>query len=166
MKFGKILILAAVLSLGLFPAVQGAKAAESANSQLREALGQDALTFPVVTMKDWKESSPESRMSFLVGFVTVVQMEKLWQGKAPLPLEDSLNSSWVKGLDGIPLTDIYAHINTYADENPTELDLPVVEYMWYAYVQPVVTEKVSAQKLEELEIPLADRKVPDITPAR
>lgn len=116
-----------------------------AQTAIRQA---DALDFPVVTMRHWQAGSDEFRYGFLIGFTSAIEMEKEWQGSQPLPLEESLTQTWARGFDHVTLKYIGDNINGYIAANPANLDLPLVEYLWYAYAQPQVKEKVSGKKLQ------------------
>ena len=118
---------------------------EEARTAVRQA---DALDFPVVTLMHWKAASDESRYGFLIGFTSAIEMEKEWQGGKPLSLEESLTQTWARGFDHVTLKDIANNVNAYVAANPDKLDVPLVEYLWYAYAQPQVNEKVSGKKLE------------------
>ncbi|MCM1512142.1 MAG: hypothetical protein NC112_03385 [Oxalobacter formigenes] len=126
-------------------------AAEKSATQeaVRTAVRQtDALDFPVVTLKHWTAGTDAFRYGFLIGFTSAIEMEKEWQGKKPLPLEESLTQTWARGFDHVTLKEIGDNINAYIAANPNNSDVPLVEYLWYAYAQPQVNEKVSGKKLE------------------
>ena len=125
----------------------------------------NAMDFPVVTLQHWKNASQDARYAFLIGFVTAIEMEKQWQGKTPLPLEKSLNNTWAKGFGNVTLKNINDNINLYVVENPDNLDLSLVEYLWYAYAQPQVNEKVSKKKLKSLNYKPEVRPLKNIKPA-
>lgn len=115
----------------------------------KEAISKNVpASFPVVTLKDWRDSSDDARYSFLLGFATALEMEREWQGGKPLPLEESLNNSWIKGLNNRTFVEIHDNVNKYIAQNPGDLQRPLVEYLWYAYAQPKVDEKVSRKKFE------------------
>ena len=108
----------------------------------REVPGMDSKTVvPLVTLRHWKESKPNERYAFLVGFVTMVEIEKEWQlknGKKMLPMKQSLNGSWVRGFENRPLKEIYDGINNHISANPGDLDRPVAEVLWFSFVQPKI----------------------------
>lgn len=137
-------LLACLLCLSLFFPTFARSADIEANKNA--SVTSNGSAFPVVTLKSWSESSQDSRYSFLFGFITALEMEKQWQGDKPLPLEKSLNHSWVEGLKGATLTEIYSNVNAYIEKNPSDLERPLVEYLWYAYAQPKVVEKVGKEK--------------------
>lgn len=104
---------------------------------------------PLVTLRHWKDSKPNERYAFLVGFVTMLEMEKEWQmqsGKKMTPLKESLAGSWVRGFENVSLKEIYDSVNNYISSNPSDLNRPVAEVLWYNFAQPKMTEKVRAKK--------------------
>lgn len=111
---------------------------------------KDVQDMPTVTLQHWRDSSQEARYSFLIGFVSAIELERQWQGTRPVALEQSLNNTWSKGFDNISLKNIYENVNAYVAANPDKLQLPLVEYLWFAYAQPKVSERVSMQKLQRI----------------
>lgn len=97
-----------------------------------------------VSLKTWKDSTEQERYGFLVGFMTMLELEKKWQGDKPLPLKQSLVASWSRGLSDMSLKQIHDAINEYIAANPGDMDRQVVEVMWFKFAQPKVTEKVDA----------------------
>lgn len=94
---------------------------------------------PLVTVKHWKDSNPGERYSFLIGFLTMLELEKEWQskdGRPVLPFEQSLIGAWARGVENRPLTEIYSDLNRYAANNPGDLGRPVAEVMWFLFAQP------------------------------
>lgn len=154
--------LAAVL---IFSSPTALSQENTARADANAALKQKAVRdFPVVTLGHWKDASKDARYGFLIGFTSAIEMEKQWQGKKPLRLEHSLNHSWVKGFDGVTLTNIYDNINAYVEANPDNLQLSLVEYLWYAYAQPQVKEKVSQNKLKSLNYKAEERPIGNVKP--
>ena len=109
---------------------------------------QEVGSFPVITLGEWKDSSQDARYGFLIGFATALELEREWQGGRPLPLEQSLNNSWMNGLEGRTFKQISDQVTAYVQANPQEKDRPLVEYLWNTFAQPKVTEKVSRAKFQ------------------
>lgn len=139
--------------------------AAGANEAKIAVVQTEVLDFPVTTLQHWKDASKDARYGFLIGFTSAIEMEKQWQGKKPLKLEQSLNNTWVRGFDNVSLKNISDNIDSYVAANPDGLQLSLVEYLWYAYAQPQVNEKVSAKKRESLDYKAEDRPVKKIRPA-
>lgn len=106
----------------------------------KEVPGMDSkAVVPLVTLRHWKESKPNERYAFLVGFVTMLEIEKEWQlknGKKVLPMKQSLTGQWVTGFENVPLKEIYDGVNQHIASKPGDLDRPVAEVLWFNFVQP------------------------------
>ncbi|MDL2284777.1 hypothetical protein LJC19_06525 [Oxalobacter sp. OttesenSCG-928-P03] len=156
------------LAVALMFSSPAALAQQSATrAEAKAAVTQkEALDFPVVTLQHWKDGSKDARYGFLIGFTSAIEMEKQWQGKKPLKLEQSLINTWVRGFDGVTLKNIYDNIESYIQANPDNMQLSLVEYLWYVYAQPQVNEKVSRKKLESLEYKAEERPLKNIKPVQ
>lgn len=97
------------------------------------------VSIPLVTLQHWKDSTPGERYSFLIGFVTMLELEKEWQGqngRELLPFDQSLVGAWVRGFENRPLAEIYNGLNRYVADKPGELNRPAAEVMWFLFAQP------------------------------
>jgi hypothetical protein len=108
-----------------------------------EAAGQEAVRHfpevPVVTLQHWRDSTPGERYAFLIGFVTMLELEKEWQGRdgrALKPFDESLVGDWVTGLAHRPLTEMYHALNQPVAGHPGDLHRPAAEVMWFLFVRP------------------------------
>jgi|GEM_PF-2756667 hypothetical protein len=105
------------------------------------------ISIPLVTLKHWKDSTPGERYSFLIGFVTMLELEKECQGRNGrelLPFEQSLIGAWVRGFENRPLAEIYNGLNRFIADNPGDLDRPVALVMWFLFAQPrMLAERIS-----------------------
>lgn len=99
-----------------------------------------AAYFPAVQLKHWKDSTTQERYSFLIGFVSMVEVERSWQGKQSLPITESTVGTWVRGLSGVTIKDMDEAVNKYIADNPQQLDKPVVEVLGRLYVRPKLTK--------------------------
>ena len=118
---------------------------EASRSSLAETSAQEgAGEVPLVTLRHWKESTPNERYAFLIGFVTMLELEKEWQGKdgrGLLPFDQSLINSWVEGFAYRPLTEMYNEINNHLARHPGDQDRAVAEVMWFTLVKPRLDQK-------------------------
>ena len=104
---------------------------------------------PVVTLKLWSDSSEQEQYAFLAGFVSMIELEKEWQGqKSILALEQSMVGSWAKGMDGMTLKTIRNSVNKYVAKNPNEMDKLVLEVLWRDLVQPKLRNAISPAEKE------------------
>lgn len=136
-----LLLLAFLLACGCG---DGSREAAPPAEEARSAQQPAQAEVPVVTLKHWRDSTPGERYSFLIGFVTMLELEKEWQGRVGgriLPFEQSLVESWTIGFAHRPLAEIYNGLNEYLSEHPGELDRPAAEVMWFIFVQPRLKER-------------------------
>ncbi len=103
---------------------------------------------PVVTLDMWKNSTDQERRAFLMGFVSMLEMENAWQGKNPLPVEQSTVSTWVRGISGVTIPDMDGALNDYIARNPKAGDRSVLMVLGRIYVTPKLSrnERDSAAK--------------------
>jgi len=124
----------------------------SSENSLSRASAEHSDSVPLVTLEHWRDSSPGERYAFLIGFVTMLELEKEWQGKVNdgrlLPLKESLVASWVEGFAHRPLAEIYNGINRHLSLYPGDLKRPVAEVMWFTFVQPRLDQPPAAPKNE------------------
>ena len=100
---------------------------------------------PIITLKLWSDSSEQEQYAFLAGFVSLLELEKEWQGqKGILPLKQSMVGSWGMGMDGMSLKAIRGIVNNYIANNPNEKDKLVLEVLWRECVQPKIKEAAPA----------------------
>jgi len=99
---------------------------------------------PVVTLKMWDSSSSLEQYAFLAGIVSMLELEKEWQGqKGILPLRQSMIGSWCAGLDGMSLIQIHSAVNSYSMNNPLKQDRLVLDVLWSELVQPKLKATMS-----------------------
>lgn len=147
-KSASVLISAALFSS--FALTGQAAEAEKSTQAQREALVLNQVTSaPVVTLKLWQDSAPNERYAFLIGFVSMLELEKEWQGDNPVPFKQSLINTWVKGLDGITVKDMYTDIENHIKSNPDDMNRPVIQVLWNDFVQPKVSEIIASAKASE-----------------
>jgi hypothetical protein len=106
---------------------------------------KEAVNCPTVRLQHWQEASKQERMAFLLGFATMLEMEKEWQGEKPLSIKKSINHTWVRGLDGVTFGEMAKSLDEYIAQNPDKLDMPLPEALGRIYVAPKMTE----QEIEE-----------------
>ncbi len=128
--------------------------AEKPLVQENQAARSDSV--PLVTLEHWRDSNPNERYAFLIGFVTMLELEKEWQGKVNdgrlLPMNKSLVGPWIDGFANRSLNEIYNGINRHLSQNPGDLNRPVAEVMWFSFVQP----RLAPPKTEEPGVNQAD----------
>lgn len=99
----------------------------------------DAVSCPSLLLKHWKASTRQEKLSFLFGFVSMLEMEKEWQGTPPLSITSSITPSWVRGLDGKTLGELCDAVDRYVEQHPDKLDYSVLGVLGRLYVAPKLT---------------------------
>ena len=94
-----------------------------------------------VQLKHWKNSSTAERRAFLMGFISMAQLEYAWQGKNALPVEQSTAATWMRGLAGVTIPQMDAALNSYIDKYPNAMERTVIETLGRIYVRPKLTDK-------------------------
>lgn len=113
-----------------------------------------AVHFPAVRLKNWKDSSIQERYAFLTGFVSMLEVERVWQGKQVLPITKSTVNTWMRGLSGATIKDMDDALNKYIADNPQNLDRPVVEILGRIYVRPELTkdeQRLAGDRFEKIK---------------
>ena len=107
---------------------------------------EDVTTSQIVTLKRWQNANEDERYSFLVGFMSMLDIEHSWQGDKPLPYSKSLIDCWYQGLKGMTYKEVYAAIENYIATHPGDLELPLPQVIWFELVQPKVADKINREK--------------------
>jgi hypothetical protein len=126
------------------PACSGEEVRTSGAASPSQTAGAGSAEAPLVTLAHWRDSTPNERYAFLIGFITMLELEKEWQGRARpglLPMEQSLVRPWVDGFAGRPLAEIYSGLGRHLSDHPGDLERPVAEVMWFVFVQPRLDKK-------------------------
>ena len=118
---------------------------EAAGAAAPAVRNAPAVNCPSVLLKHWRSSTQNEKLSFLLGFATMLEMEKEWQGSAPLGINQSITGSWVRGLSGVTLGQMANSVDRYAAEHPDQMDVSVIEVLGRIYVQPVLSDQERRQ---------------------
>lgn len=149
-KINSLFLPGVLAALAAFVVMAAASPISAQNyAEHRNVPGMTAGIVPLVTLGDWKDSTPNERYAFLVGFTTMLEAEKYWQSERHgelLPLKASLAGSWAKGFKGRTLKNLYDGINNHLAKKPGDINRPLAEVMWFKFVQPRVKEKVPSKR--------------------
>ncbi len=138
------LVLALALFFGAALMVPvGALAEDLSQGQIKNEAVADT---PVVTLQRWQNAEENERYAFLVGFVTMLDIEHSWQGDNPRPYKESLIGCWHQGLGGMTYKELYTRIENYIAAHPGDLELPLPQVIWFDIVQPKVADKIKNEK--------------------
>ena len=95
-----------------------------------------AQEIPVVTGDQWSKSTEEVKKAYLVGIANLLQVETAYQGASPPPAAQSLMQRAAKGLQGQTLDSVQKKLDGWYAANPTKLQRPVIETIWFEIVVP------------------------------
>lgn len=94
---------------------------------------------PMVTGKQWTESDDSLKKAYLLGMANLLQVERAYQQhkKERGPSDkQSLVPRIAKGLQNETLDSVRVTLDNWYAANPSRLDRPVVETLWYEIVVP------------------------------
>ena len=95
-----------------------------------------AQEIPVVTGEQWSKSTEQVKKAYLVGIVNLLQVERAYQAANPPAATQSLIPRAVKGLQGQTLDSVQKKLDSWYAANPTKLQRPVIETIWFEIVVP------------------------------
>lgn len=145
-KLRKISLFTALLAAGLLgPGLAAPAWSKSKTPPAPQTTYSQASTLPAVTVSHWRKTAEREKQAFLLGFISMLDLEKEWQGGQLLPMKDSLIGNWSRGLNGLTISQIAQGIDEYIAANPGQPDKPVLEVMWFKFVQPTVKETLGPE---------------------
>lgn len=140
-------VAAALLAFTPFSASAGNGSAGSVSS---------APSLPVVQLKHWQNSATAERHAFLMGFVSMLQLESAWQGKNALPVEQSTATTWMRGLSGVSIPQMDSALNDYIAKHPAAMERSVLETLGRIYVRPKLSQKERDSAAKRYDVLKAD----------
>jgi len=94
---------------------------------------------PIITGKQWTESDASHKKAYLLGMANLLEVERAYQlHKQRRGPDDkqSLIPRFAKGLQTQTLDSVRVSLDNWYAANPTQLERPVVETLWYEIVVP------------------------------
>lgn len=101
-------------------------------------LGQaaQAQEIPLITGKQWTESSEQTKKAYLVGIANLAQVDlAYYEGKPPADSQ-SIIPRLARGLKGQTLDSVRQGLDRWYAANPQKLQRPVLETIWFEMVVP------------------------------
>lgn len=95
-----------------------------------------AQEIPVVTGDQWSKSSEQVKKAYLVGIANLLLIEASYQAPNPPSPTQSLVPRAAKGLQGQTLDSVQQKLDGWYAANPTRLQRPVIETIWFEIVVP------------------------------
>ncbi len=91
---------------------------------------------PIVTGKQWTESDTSLKKAYLLGMANLIQVEQAYQQRRAPADNQTLIPRFAKGLQSHTLDSVRESLDTWYAANPSRLDRPVVETLWFEIVAP------------------------------
>ncbi|SMG53847.1 hypothetical protein [Paraburkholderia susongensis] len=93
-----------------------------------------AENIPIVTGQQWMQSSDEAKKAYLVGIANLIEVERAYAGSAAN--NNDLAQRFGKGMQGQTLDSVRQGLDSYYASNPTMIQHPVIETLWFQMVVP------------------------------
>ncbi|GAB3767400.1 hypothetical protein GCM10028796_28940 [Ramlibacter monticola] len=91
---------------------------------------------PLVTGKQWTESSDQVKKAYLIGIANVIQVERAYHaGNAP-PDAQSVLPRMAKGLQDQTLDSVREGLDRWYASHRDQLQRPVIETLWFEMALP------------------------------
>ncbi|GMG91708.1 hypothetical protein SGO26_16165 [Cupriavidus metallidurans] len=101
-------------------------------------MGQSALAqeIPLVTGKQWTQSTEQMKKAYLVGIANLAQVESAYYADKPPGDTQSIMPRLSKGLRGHTLDTVRQRVDNWYAAHPDQLSRPVIETIWFDMVIP------------------------------
>ncbi len=96
---------------------------------------------PIITGKHWTESDANLKKAYLLGIANVLEVERAYQQRRAVPDSQTLVPKFSTGLQNQTLDSVRETVDRWYAANPTQLDRPVVETIWFEIVMPATKTK-------------------------
>lgn len=93
-----------------------------------------AQSIPIVTGQQWMASSEEAKKAYLVGISNLLDIERAYVGNSAS--SNDIAQRFGKGMQGQTLDTVRQGLDSYYAANPTMIQHPVIETLWFQMVLP------------------------------
>ncbi|CAG9174084.1 hypothetical protein LMG23992_02623 [Cupriavidus laharis] len=91
---------------------------------------------PLVTGKQWTESTEQMKKAYLVGIANVVQVDVAYHAGNIPPDSQTIVPRLARGLKGHTLDSVRDGLDRWYAAHPDRLQRPVIETIWFEMVVP------------------------------
>ncbi|WP_180862978.1 hypothetical protein [Cupriavidus pauculus] len=105
------------------------------------ATGARADEIPLITGKQWTDSTEQAKKAYLVGIANVVQVDIAYHEGKPPPDTQSIVPRFARGLRGHSLDSVRQGVDRWYAAHPDQLQRPVIETIWFEMVVPGLQTK-------------------------
>ncbi|WP_321928204.1 hypothetical protein [Paraburkholderia guartelaensis] len=89
---------------------------------------------PIVTGQQWMASSDAEKKAYLVGVANLLDVERAYAGTTAN--SSDITQRFGKGMQGRTLDSVRQGLDDYYAANPTMIQHPVIETLWFQMVVP------------------------------
>lgn len=89
---------------------------------------------PIMNGAAWRQLNPDEKVAFIWGVGQLAAVEREWANKKGET--DDLGYRFAQGIAGVPMNDIVRRVNRYYEDNPDQLDKPVLRVVWETVAKP------------------------------
>ncbi|MEX3813824.1 hypothetical protein AB3X96_26770 [Paraburkholderia sp. BR13439] len=93
-----------------------------------------AENIPIVTGQQWMQSTDEQKKAYLIGISNVIDIERAYAGNTAN--SNDIAQRFGKGMQGQTLDSVRQGLDSYYAANPTMIQHPVIETLWFQMVVP------------------------------
>ncbi|WP_322029117.1 hypothetical protein [Paraburkholderia sp. J76] len=93
-----------------------------------------AQSIPIVTGQQWMASSEAEKKAYLVGISNLLDVERAYAGGAAN--KEDIAPRFGRGMQGQTLDSVRQSLDNYYASNPTLIQHPVIETLWFQVVVP------------------------------
>ena len=124
----------------------------AAESPGEKAVGKELekeIGMPILDGDLWMKMSPDGKMAFVWGIWHVVSIEHHLATKYPDLKKENFSAKVTEGTRNKPMTmnEVVSVIDKYYQENPDEINKPVVAVIWSTMVKPNITAGIDGKPL-------------------
>ena len=98
--------------------------------------GAHAQGIPIVTGEQWVVSSDDVKKAYLIGIANLLDVERAYYGANPPSDSQAIAPRFTKGMQGQTLHGVRQQLDVWYAANPTMIQHPVIETLWFQIVQP------------------------------
>ena len=91
---------------------------------------------PIVTGQQWMASTDAEKQAYLVGIANLLDIERAYANAGRTAKSDDIAQRFYKGMQGQTLDSVRQSLDNYYTANPTFIQHPVIETLWFQVVAP------------------------------
>lgn len=95
-----------------------------------------ARDLPIATGEHWITATEREKRAFLLGFGTLLKVEREMQGENPPPDDQTFITRLAEGLQDYTITSAMDAIDAWYADNQDQLGRPVIEVIWFELTLP------------------------------